>query len=424
MRLELNVVKVERIGFGDATQVAGRKLTVKREELCALLAADERLSEVELEIANPGDDCRIAGIFDIFEPRYKPDGRPNFPGLSDPLGRAGNGSTVALRGAAVMLIGGLPERSATLVDMSGPATEVCPFSQTANLCIRSKPGAGVSKAAYYRALKEAGAKAAAYLGGAAAVDEPHLVEIYDRAAKAATGLPRVGYVFTVASQQRPTEADEPIVYGDNVRHPLPTVLDPNEVLDGAVIAPYWNFGGETYLIQNHPMVAELYRRHGVDLDFAGVIAIIAAENEAERRRNAIMTSTLAREVLKADGVVMTKYGGGIPESVLMETLDACEELCVKGALVVWTHGGDGRIEGSLTFMSPRANAVASCGITDEFIELPKPARVIGMDKIGPVLTADRGSVVLESREAVRVSYQLIAGVINQYGATRLSVEEY
>ena len=424
MRLELQVVKVQRMEFGAATRVVGRKLMVAREELLALLGADARLSELELEIANPGEDCRIAGIFDIFEPRYKPDGRPNFPGLSDPLGRAGNGTTVALRGAAVMLIGGLPERSATLVDMTGPATEVCPFSQTANLCIRSKPAAGVGKPAYYRALKEAGAKAAAYLGEAAVAVKPDAVEVYDRAGQAASGLPRVCYVFTVASQQRPTEADEPVVYGDNVRHPLPTVLDPNEVLDGAVIAPYWNFGGETYLIQNHPMVAELYRRHGVDLDFAGVIAIIAAENEAERKRNAIVTSTLAREVLKADGVVMTKYGGGIPESVLMETLDACEELGVKGALVVWTHGGDGRIEGSLTFMSPRATAVASCGITDEFVHLPKPARVIGMEKIGPVLTADRGSVVYESREAVRVSYQLIAGAINQYGGTRLSVEEY
>ena len=55
---------------------------------------------------------------------------------------------------------------------------------------------------------------------------------------------------------------------------------------------------------------------------------------------------------------------------------------------------------------------------------PKPARLIGMEKIGPVLTADRGSVVYDAREAARLTYQMIGGAVNQYGATWLSVEEY
>ena len=57
----------------------------------------------------------------------------------------------------------------------------------------------------------------------------------------------------------PTELDEPILYGDNVRSLLPTVLHPNEVLDGAVIAPYWAFGAETYSVQNHPVVSHINR---------------------------------------------------------------------------------------------------------------------------------------------------------------------
>jgi glycine reductase len=427
MRLEFKVVNVKHVEFGEATRITNGRLAIARDELRGLLAADPRLAEIDIEIANPGDDTRIAGLFDIFEPRYKPDGRPNFPGVSDPIGRAGNGTTVVARGCAVMLIGGLPERSATVVDMRGPGAEITPFSRTANVCIRSMPAPGVAKPAYYRALKEAGAKASGYIASAAAQLEPDAVEVYDlnsSEGKNGKKLPRVAYIFTVASQQRPTELDEPVVYGDNVRHPLPTVLHPNEVLDGAVIAPYWNFGGETYWAQNQPVVTELYRRHGKDLTFAGVIAIIAAENEIERKRNATISATLAREVLQADGVVMTKYGGGIPESVLMETYDACEDLGMKGAMVIWTHGGDGRIEGSLTFMSPRADAVVSCGITDENIHLPKLGRVIGAAQIGPVLTTDRGSVVYPSNEAVRLTHQLIASAVNQFGANRLSIEEY
>lgn len=36
----------------------------------------------------------------------------------------------------------------------------------------------------------------------------------------------------------------------------------------------------------------------------------------------------------------------------METYDACEALGTKGVIVIRAHGGDGRIEGTLTLMSP------------------------------------------------------------------------
>ena len=274
--------------------------------------------------------------------------------------------------------------------------------------------------------KHAGARAASYLEQTAAAVRPDSVDVLDLGPHADrhSSLPRVAYIYTICSQQKPTELDEPILYGDNVRNLLPTVLHPNEVLDGAVVAPYWNLGAETYSIQNHPMVTELYRRHGREFMFGGVIAIVAAENEAQRRRNAMMAATLARETLAADAVIITKYGGGIPESVAMETYDACLELGMKGVIVIWTHGGDGRIEGSLTFMSPRADAVVSCGITDQTVELPAVSRVIGSAAFGPVMTADRGSEIYDSHGPIRLTQQMLAGAIDQLGANRLSIEEY
>ncbi|MGH7905401.1 MAG: glycine/sarcosine/betaine reductase component B subunit [Candidatus Binataceae bacterium] len=427
MRLELKTVTISRAGFGANTGISNAFLHVAQAELRSIAGADQRLGGVEIEIANPGEDCRITDVFDVFEPRFKPGG-PNFPGVLEPVRRAGGGITAALDGAAVVVLNGIEDRYKATIDMRGPAAQYSPYSHTANICIRSHPAGGVDRANYYRALKEAGIRAAMYLGQAAERAMPDRTEIFEldmRGADAArdTRLPRVAYIYMVASQQRPTEINEPVLYGDNVRHLIPTILHPNEVLDGAVLAPFWNFGGDTFTAQNHPMILELYRRHRRDLAFAGVVATIAAETESARTRSAVMAASLARETLGADAVVLTKYGGGIPESAAMETFEACEDLGMKSALIIWTHGGDGRIEGSLTFMSPRADAVVNCGINEETIELPPVSRVIGSETIGPLIMEAEGDVRPASG-ALRLRFQFVAGAADQLGGSHRSAEEY
>jgi len=422
MRLEFRPVTVRRARFGAATAISDTTLTVARDELRALLSADRRLAEVDIELANPGEDCRITDIFDVFEPRFKAAGG-NFPGVVERVSRVGDGASAVARGAAVMVLNSMTDRYKLTVDMRGPSAEFSPYAHTVNLCIGSKPAPGVERAGYYRALKEAGVRASIYLGEAAARAPQEAPEILTLDLPQSHNLPRVAYIYMLASQQMPTEADEPILYGDNVRTLLPTILHPNEVLDGAVVAPYWNFGGDTYAIQNHPMIRELYRRHGRDLIFAGVIATIAAETEAGRTRSAVMAANLARDTLRADAVILTKYGGGIPESATMETYDACEALGMKGAIVIWTHGGDGRIEGSLTFMSPRADAVVSCGLNEQSIELPPVARVIGNASIGPLIMESEGET-RPSNGPLSLRFLFLAGAADQLGGGRRSIEEY
>jgi glycine reductase complex component B subunit alpha and beta len=423
MRLELRAVAVRRALFGNATGLQDATLTVARGEIRTLLAADSRLADLEIELANPGEDCRVTDIFDVFEPRFKAGG-PNFPGVIEPIGRVGDGSTTVARGAAVMVLNAMADRYKLTVDMRGPSAEFSPYSHTVNICIRSNPAPGVERADYYRALKEAGVRAATYLGEAASRAVPDATEILTLDMPGnGKALPRVAYIYMLASQQMPTESNEPILYGDNVRTLLPTVLHPNEILDGAVLAPYWNFGGDTYTAQNHPMIGELYRRHGRDLTFAGVVATIAAETEAERTRSAVMAANLARDTLGADAVVMTKYGGGIPESATMETYDACQACGMKGVIVIWTHGGDGRIEGALTFMSPHADAVVSCGINEQVIDLPPVARVIGSATIGPLIMEAEGET-RPSNGPIHLRFLFLAGAADQLGGGRRSIEEY
>ena len=69
---------------------------------------------------------------------------------------------------------------------------------------------------------------------------------------------------------------------------LPTLLHPNEWLDGALVPSYHaSLGGaETYFYQNHPVITELYRRHERgDINFVGTVATIASADNFDRERN-------------------------------------------------------------------------------------------------------------------------------------------
>src|SRR5262245_16462343 len=98
MRLELLWSRVERVVAGSATRLDGHTLTVDLDDLRTRLAADPRLGEVRLDLAHPGDSCRIGRIFDVMAPRARLDGGENYPGVLGALGRVGSGRTRALRG--------------------------------------------------------------------------------------------------------------------------------------------------------------------------------------------------------------------------------------------------------------------------------------------------------------------------------------
>src|SRR5690606_13977465 len=120
-----------------------------------------------------------------------------------------------------------------------------------------------------------------------------------------------------------------------------------EVLDGALVRSFWVRNIETIAIQNHPVVKELYNRHGNDLCFVGVIVLVAGNQSEERDRNAVMAANLAKHVLGADGAVLTKAHGGAPHVHLAVTGDRCEELGIKTVWMVEEQSGGGSAEGSL-----------------------------------------------------------------------------
>ena len=169
MKLELNVVNISEVRFGDRTTIENGVLSVNRQELAGLLKADTRLKSVEVELANPGEKTRIIRVIDVIEPRAKVgNSGQEYPGALDRLATVGRGSTCVLRGAAVMLSEYRRSqdrgRAATgIIDMWGPGAEIGPYGNMHNVVVMANPADGATQDEYRIALKTAGLKTAVYL---------------------------------------------------------------------------------------------------------------------------------------------------------------------------------------------------------------------------------------------------------------------
>jgi hypothetical protein len=83
--------------FGNATRIQDAVLSINRDELQALLAEDRRFRRVNIELALPGEKCRIFRVADVMEPRAKMGtGGEDFLHPS-----TGQSKTCALKGAAM-----------------------------------------------------------------------------------------------------------------------------------------------------------------------------------------------------------------------------------------------------------------------------------------------------------------------------------
>ena len=250
MRLELNVVHITRVQFADASAIHHGVLAINRQELKELIRQDTRLTDVDIELANPGDKCRIVNVADAIEPRARiANSGPDFPGAVGMQGTAGHGTTCVLRGAAVLIndyniAGRRYQRSdEDIIDMWGPGAEVGPYGRKCNVIVLASPANGTSIDEYCVALKIAGLKTAVYLAKAGADLTPDEVEIYDIPSICDTAgdvpdLPRVTYICQVFTNQRIPLPGDPVLYGHHIEKMVPTILHPNELFDGAVTDPY------------------------------------------------------------------------------------------------------------------------------------------------------------------------------------------
>ena len=119
-KLKIGNFHVKDIRFGDKTSFNGGVLTVNKEEAVAWLMKDDRIKNVELHIAKPGESVRIVPAKAAVEPRFRPDGRCIFPGYTGPVSSCGDGVVYALKDMCVIASGKYGCQGDGLLDMSGP----------------------------------------------------------------------------------------------------------------------------------------------------------------------------------------------------------------------------------------------------------------------------------------------------------------
>ncbi len=420
MRLDLGFVDIRTVRFGPHTAVENNVLFIDREELTVLLQQEPLFDHVEVELAHPGESCRIIRVLDVLEPRYRLSG-PNFPGALEPMGLVGDGHTRALKNVLVVETSESEARARSIIDMTGPATAYSPFGDMHNVVLLPSPLQGADRNEFRLAVKKAGLKASVYLAAAAkdmAPDETQSYELPQVAFnKGPDELPRVAYIFPMHSHQHPTQQNETVFYGSNIQGFMPTIVHPNEILDGALMFSYSAF---TYFAQNHPVIQELYLRHRRDLWFAGGVLTVAPVTIGEKERNAYLAARLAKESLAADGVIATKIGGGAVDTDLMMIYSRAEEMGMKATLIIMERYPDTGI----TFVPENVNALVTPGLTRDAIALPAVERVIGADTVAldnsnPDNTDPTLSPVA-ARQELKVWVGDIVGAISQVGASRLT----
>jgi glycine reductase complex component B subunit alpha and beta len=419
MTLTLAFHPIASVRFGATTRIDADVLIIDESELRRLVLEDAAFESVDFALASPGDRCRAGPVFDIVEPRAKaPGASPDWPGILGAPETAGGGTTHILKGMAVTSLresspGDTRGATGYVLELSGAPAAVSPYGALHHVLVVPHTGHGLPEHARHKAYRRAQLRIAVRLAQAAFEKAPDEMQVLDVSAGGErAALTRVAYVGQIFSRQRKPEPDEQILYGADTEGMLPTLLHPNEWLDGALVPSYHTSlgGAETYFYQNHPVIMELYRMHRArELNFAGTVATIASANNFDRERNTRFAANLVKWALRADAAVLTKFGGGVPHTDLAETARLLESEGIKTAVQVTDLARDRRVESALLFNFPEVNAIVCIGGNGTRWKLPRVERVIAADSgMAEVLA---GPFEIESLNVV--------GVANQQGASRL-----
>ena len=429
MKLELLKAHVKNVEWGAKTALSAGVLTVDKAELLKTVA-DENFRNVDAELARPGESIRIVPVKDAIEPRFKVEGSgQEFPGVVSDVETVGEGKTFVLEGAAVVTCGRIVNFQEGIVDMTGPGSDYTPFSKTMNVVLVFEPVEGLEKHEYEKCCRLAGLKAALWLAqqvyeAGAAIDESKTYEIpsFAESMKAYPGLPKVAYLYMLQTQGL---LHDTYVYGIDAKRILPTIIHPNEVMDGAIVSGNCVSAcdkNSTYVHQNNPVIRSLYAHHGKDLNFVGVIITNENVTLADKRRSSSYAVKIAR-MFGVDGVVITEEGFGNPDADLIMNCRKAENAGIRTALVTDEYAGRDGASQSLADAAKEADAVVTAGNANMLIELPKLDKVIGYQDYANVIAGGfDGS--LRADGYIEVELQAITGATCELGFTRISAETW
>ncbi|MDO4265551.1 MAG: glycine/sarcosine/betaine reductase component B subunit [Eubacteriales bacterium] len=421
MKLELGNFYVKDIVFGSETKYENGVLTVNKEECLDFVKKDPHITEADLRIVKPGDMVRLVPVKEAVECRVKLDGSPLFPGYTGEVTPCGNGTTYCLKNMSLLAVGrhwgGFQDG---LIDMGGEGAKYTYYSQLKNLVLVADTDEDFEKREQQkknRAIREAVHKLAEHIGSCLKGLEPEEVETFDLEAiikrnPETEKLPSVVYVMQPQSQMEEGGYND-LCYGWDCNHMVPTLMHPNEILDGAMISGSFmpcSSKWSTYDFMNAPIIRALYKQHGKTINFLGVIMSNLNVALEQKDRSALFVAQIAKS-LGADAAIVNEEGYGNPDADFTGCYVSLENAGVKVVGVTnECTGRDGKSD-PLVSMDEKEDAIVSCGNVSELIDLPAMPEVIGElealardglsggwagdEILGPSVRAD-GSIIMEN----------------------------
>lgn len=388
MRLEIGNFHVKDIVFGDVTKYENGVLTINKQEALDFVKEDEHITKADIVIAKPGDSIRIVPVKEAIEPRTRVGvDAPVFPGVTGELAPVGNGVTHALKGCSVLAVGQTYGSFGDgLIDMSGEGAKYTLFSELLNVCLVVDTDEEFERHEQQKknhALRWGAHKLAEYLGAAVKDLEPEDKDVYElpaitKRSAEVNALPSVVYVMQPQSQMEAMGYND-LVYGWDMNHVVPTLMHPNEILDGAMISGSFmpcSSKWSTYDFMNNPTIKRIYDEHGKTLNFLGVIMSNLNVALDQKTRSAQFVAQIAKS-LGADSAILAEEGYGNPDADFIACYVALEDAGVKTVgMTNECTGRDGQSQPLVT-LDEKANAIISCGNVSQLIELPPMETVVG-----------------------------------------------
>lgn len=386
-RLSIGNFHVKDVVFGDETKFESGILSINKKEAEAFIKEDKSITKLELKIARPGEKIRIVPVKEAVEPRIRLDGRSVFPGVTGEVKNTGEGELHALKGVSVLGVGmHMGSFGDGLIDMFGEGQKYTLFGELINICIIADTDEDFERFEQQkknRAIRMAAHRFSEYLGKTVLNMEPEETEIFEfeslpERSEEIKKLPGVVLVMQPQSQMEAMGYND-LFYGWDLNHFIPTFINPNEVLDGAIISGSFMPSSSkwaTYDMQNFPTIKELYKEHGKTINFLGVIMSNLNVSLEQKERSAIFVSNIAT-ALGAKGAIVTEEGYGNPDTDYVRVIAGLEKVGIKTVGISNEATGRDGASQPLVVLDELCDALVSTGNVSELIKLGPADEVYG-----------------------------------------------
>lgn len=388
MRLEIGNFPVTKLVFGDRTAYDQGTLTLNKEELLNVVKEDEHITFADLRIVTPGEMVRLCPVKESVEMRCKVSGGEGiFPGVTSAMNIAGEGRTHCLTGTSLLVVGqhwgGFQDG---LIDMGGEYQHHTIWGDMPNLVLIADSDELFEQKEQQkknRALRWAGMRLAEYIGQCVKDLTPESIDVYelpplDQLDEHTKSLPGVVYVLQPQTQME-AKGYNTLIYGWDGHDILPTLMHPNELLDGCLVSGSFmptSSKISTYEYQINPMIRRLYAEHGKTINFLGVIMSTLNPKMDEKFRAVKMAGQIATR-LGAKAAVIVEEGYGNPDVDYTAMLVEFERLGIKTiGLSDECVGRDGASQ-PLVSLNPASDALVTTGNVSQLYNLAAGFEVIG-----------------------------------------------